>query len=215
MRALGASARSPRAPALTEQLAFYKKGEGAWSALDALARLAQPSSVPLFKERLTDKDPNIRRAAAEGLGRAGDASAAAEMLERRHRRRIGDGAHRDGVRAAEARTQLRGAHRRRYGLAAHGASRRRNTWSSSGRRSRPPCIPHLQESDAGIREGVAEVLGVDRRREGAAAAAGHRRPDRDPNVATAAKRAIERIEPCGDPAARPSTTVRRWPSPAI
>ena len=51
---------------MTEQLAFYKKGEGAWSALDALARLAQPSSIPLFKERLTDKDPKMRRAAAEG-----------------------------------------------------------------------------------------------------------------------------------------------------
>ena len=49
MRALGAI-REPRAvAALTEQLAYYKKGEGAWSALDALARIGSPASVPLFK----------------------------------------------------------------------------------------------------------------------------------------------------------------------
>ena len=60
--------------ALTEQLAFYGKGEGAWSALDALAHIAYPSSVALFRERLTDKDEYLRRAAAEGLARVGDSS---------------------------------------------------------------------------------------------------------------------------------------------
>ena len=59
---------------LTEQLTYYAKGEGAAAALDALAHIAHPSSVPLFKSRLTDKDDFIRRAAAEGLARTGDAS---------------------------------------------------------------------------------------------------------------------------------------------
>ena len=68
MRALGAIREARAVGALTEQLAFYKKGEGAWSALDALAQIGAPASVPLFKERLLDKDPFIRRAAAEGLG---------------------------------------------------------------------------------------------------------------------------------------------------
>src|SRR5262249_31117625 len=40
----------------------------------ALAQIAHSSSVPLFKSRLNDKDPFLRRAAAEGMGRAGDAS---------------------------------------------------------------------------------------------------------------------------------------------
>ena len=31
-----------------------------------------PSSAAVFTERLTDRDPNLRRAAAEGLGRIGD-----------------------------------------------------------------------------------------------------------------------------------------------
>jgi HEAT repeat protein len=81
MRALGAIRDARAAGALTEQLAYYKKGEGAWSALEALGRIGAPASVPIFTERLQDKDPYIRRAAAEGLGRAGDA-ASIDALER-------------------------------------------------------------------------------------------------------------------------------------
>src|SRR4051812_999511 len=54
MRALGAIGDDRAVAALTQQLAFYKKGEGAWSALDALARIASPASVPVFRERLAD-----------------------------------------------------------------------------------------------------------------------------------------------------------------
>src|SRR5579872_4583784 len=81
MRALGAIRELRAAPALTEQFAFYRKGEGAWSALDALAKIGSAASLPLFKERLQDSDPYMRRAAAEGLGRAGDASSL-DALER-------------------------------------------------------------------------------------------------------------------------------------
>jgi HEAT repeat protein len=74
MRALGAIREDRAVQALTEQFNFYGKGEGAWSALDALARIASPSSIPLFKARLADKDPFLRRAAADGLARTGDKS---------------------------------------------------------------------------------------------------------------------------------------------
>ncbi len=74
MRALGAMHERRAVTALTEQFNYYGKGEGAWSALDALAHLADPSSVPLFKAHLADKDPFLRRGSAEGLGRAGDTS---------------------------------------------------------------------------------------------------------------------------------------------
>lgn len=75
MRALGEIGEVTAVTALTEQLEHYRKGEGAWAALDALARIAHPSSVPLFTARLSDRDAFFRRAAAEGLGRAKDASA--------------------------------------------------------------------------------------------------------------------------------------------
>jgi HEAT repeat protein len=69
MRALGDIAEPTAVRALTEQLDHYRKGEGAWSALDGLARIAHPSSLSAFTARLTDKDPQIRRAAVEGLAR--------------------------------------------------------------------------------------------------------------------------------------------------
>ena len=72
MRALGDIGEPTAIRALTEQLDHYRKGEGAWSALDALARIGYPSSVPAFTARLSDKDPFMRRAAAEGLARAKD-----------------------------------------------------------------------------------------------------------------------------------------------
>ena len=46
----------------------------AWSAVDALARIGHASSVAVFKARLADRDAFVRRAAAEGLGRAGASS---------------------------------------------------------------------------------------------------------------------------------------------
>jgi len=75
MRALGEIGDESAVQALTDQLNYHGKGEGAWSALDALARIAHVSSVPVFQERLTDRDPRIRRAAAEGLGRTKEPSA--------------------------------------------------------------------------------------------------------------------------------------------
>jgi HEAT repeat protein len=76
MRALGELRERRAVQALTEQFKYYGKGEGAWSALDALARIADPSSVPLFTSRLADKDPFLRRAALEGLARTADKSQA-------------------------------------------------------------------------------------------------------------------------------------------
>jgi HEAT repeat protein len=75
MRALGMLREERAVTSLTEQLTYYGKGEGAWSALDALARIAHTSSVPVFVERLSDRDPQLRRAAAEGLGRSGSTTA--------------------------------------------------------------------------------------------------------------------------------------------
>jgi HEAT repeat protein len=81
MRALGQIHEESAVQALTQQLEHYRKGEGAWSALDGLARIGHPSSVPVFKARLTDKDPSLRAAAAEGLARTGDTSEVAALEE--------------------------------------------------------------------------------------------------------------------------------------
>jgi HEAT repeat protein len=71
MRALGEIGEVMAVTALTEQLNYYRSGEGAWSAIEGLARIGHGSSVPAFRARLSDRDPYIRRAAIEGLARAG------------------------------------------------------------------------------------------------------------------------------------------------
>ena len=192
MRALGALHDVRAQAALTEQLAFYKKGDGAASALDALAHLAQPSSAPLFKERLADKDPNIRRVAAEGLGRIGDTSAVQELQS---------GATADeseAVRVAMAFALQKLGQNYVTRIVDAMDSPRMTPQAQDYLIELGPSIaqslfPHLQESDAGIREGVAEVLGLigdDKALAPLQAVAG----DRDPNVAAAAKRAIERLK---------------------
>lgn len=80
MRAIGALGEDRAVVALNEQLNYYGRGDGAAAALDALARIAHPSSVQLFTSHLTSREGDLRRAAAEGLGRVGAASAR-EALE--------------------------------------------------------------------------------------------------------------------------------------
>jgi HEAT repeat protein len=192
MRALGTLHDTRAAASLTEQLAFYKKGEGAWSALDALARLAQPSSAPLFKERLADKDPNIRRAAAEGLGRLADGSA----LQQLETGVTADDAETVRIAMAFALQKLGRNYVTRIVDAMDSGrmvSQAQDYLIELGPSIAPSLYPRLQETDAGIREGVADVLGMIGD-EKALASLQAATQDHDPAVATAAKRAIERIK---------------------
>lgn len=70
MRALGAIGEERAAETLSDQLMYYERGDGAWSALHGLAQIGHKSSIPVFKAHLDNRDPRLRRAAAEGLGRA-------------------------------------------------------------------------------------------------------------------------------------------------
>jgi HEAT repeat protein len=192
MRALGAIHEDRAVEALTEQFSYYKKGEGAWSALDALGQIAAPASVPLFKERLHDKDPFLRRAAAEGLGRAGDASAL-DDLERMVT--TDDSAM---VRAASAFALQK--------LGRNYAARIVDLMSNDkvvlqaqgylvelGPAMLSAVTPRLQEPDPSVRAAVADVLGAigDQTTLVALEAATQ---DSDAEVAASAKRAILRIK---------------------
>ena len=159
MRALGAIRETRAVGALTEQFAFYKKGEGAWSALDALAQIGAPASVPLFKERLQDKDQFIRRAATEGLGRAGDA----ESIDTLEKSVTTDES--AMVRLATAFALLK--------LGRNYAARLADMMSSPkvlaqgqeylielGPAMIPTLLPRLQDPDADVREALVDVLGV-------------------------------------------------------
>jgi HEAT repeat protein len=74
MRALGAMRYERGVQALTDLFAYYGKGDAAETALDALAQIAHPTSVPLFTAQLSAKSAALRVAAIEGLARTGDAT---------------------------------------------------------------------------------------------------------------------------------------------
>ncbi len=192
MRALGALGERQAIQALTEQLKFYVKGEGAWSALDGLAHLADPSSVPLFKSRLADRDPFLRRAAAEGLGRSGDTSEVPAM-------EIGAGNDTsDMVRAAMgfALQKLGRNYIPRlveFLNSDKTAPQVADYLLELGPAVAPTLMSHLQDPSPAIRANVATILGAI----GSDATVTALQPltsDQDRAVAQAATRAIDRIK---------------------
>jgi HEAT repeat protein len=191
MRALGAIGEPRAVAALTEQFAYYKKGEGAWSALDALARIGAPASVPVFKEHLQDKDPYLRRAAAEGAGRAGDASSI-ETLERNV---TADESPMVRLASAFALQKLgRNYSARLIDLmsAPKVSAQGQEYLIELGPAIIPALLPRVQDPDADVREAIVDVLGVfgDASTLPVLQAA---TKDREASVAAAAKRAIARI----------------------
>ena len=192
MRALGQLGETRALAALNEQLAFYGRGEGAWAALDALARIGHSSSLPTFTSRLGDKDPFIRRASAEGLARAGVGSDTAAL-------EVGAGNDSsEMVRAAMAFALQKAG--RNY------ASRLADMMDSPKMAQQlaeylielgppivPALLPHLQDPDAAIRGNVAQVLGAIGGDETIEALMPLTQ-DREADVARAATRAIERIK---------------------
>jgi len=191
MRALGAIRDQRALAALTEQFHFYKKGEGAWSALDGLAQIGASVSVPLFKERLDDKDPYIRRAAMEGLGRAGD-TASIEVLERNV---SADESAMARMAAAFALQKLGRQYVARIVdlMAAKAMLQGEDYLVELGASTAPTIVPRLQDPDRELRAAIADVLGVvgDASTIDPLTSAAR---DADPIVANAAKRALARIK---------------------
>jgi hypothetical protein len=178
MRALGEIHDRRAVQALTEQFNFYGKGEGAWSALDALAHLA-------------DRDPFLRRASAEGLGRVRDASEVPAL-------EIGAGNDSsEMVRAAMA-FALQKLGRNYIPRLVESLDSDKDAAQAAaylielGPSISSELVPLLQDPSPAIRANVATVLGV----VGGDAAVAALQPlaqDKDRTVAQAAARALERI----------------------
>ena len=191
MRSLGMLKDERGVTALTEQLKFYGRGEGAWSALDGLARIAHPSSIALFASRLTDRDEYVRRAAAEGLGRAGDKSAIAALET---------GAGNDPSAMVRAAMQYALQKLGRNYVArlieflpdAKTSVQVQDYLFEFGPSIENQLLPSLQEPDEAMRAAIAEVLG--QIGGDASLAALRDLKDRDRDVVQAATRAVERIK---------------------
>jgi HEAT repeat protein len=72
MQALGALRHERAVQGLMDLFAYYEKGEMAETALDAVAHIGHPSSVPLLTLQLASKNDVAKGIAVEGLARAGD-----------------------------------------------------------------------------------------------------------------------------------------------
>jgi HEAT repeat protein len=70
-RGLGAMRYESALQPLTDLFNERVKGDVAVAALDALARIAHPSSVPLFKSQLTSPEAGLRAISVAGLARVG------------------------------------------------------------------------------------------------------------------------------------------------
>ena len=81
MRALGDIRETGAVPALTDQFEFYVRGSAGRAALDALARIGDPASAPLFEAQTGSGYPAHRQSAYEGLARTGTAKVTAPRIE--------------------------------------------------------------------------------------------------------------------------------------
>jgi HEAT repeat protein len=190
MRALGDLREGRAIQALTEQFQFYGSGEFAVAALDGLARIAHPVSVPLFQQQLTSKDARLRRLSAEGLARTGQASLSLPTLESG----LGD---RDKLAALAVAYALQSVGRPSLDrlVEALGDPGRQNQamlyLTELGRPIARPLGGYLQAPDPATRQAVAMVLGVIGG-DDALAALERAKLDPDTEVARAAERAIAR-----------------------
>jgi HEAT repeat protein len=192
MRALGDLHDGRAVKALADQLTFYGKGEGAEAALEALAKIADPSSVPLFKVHLADKDPFLRRASADGLARVGDKSEVSALQT---------GAGNDPsamVRAAMAFALQKLGYNYLARLVDFMTSEKVAPQITAyllelGPSIVPTLLSHLQDPSPAIRANVAEVLGT----LGSPAAESALQPvtqDKDHQVAEAATRSLQQLK---------------------
>jgi HEAT repeat protein len=191
MAALGAMRYDRGLQALSDQFRYYGKGERAAAALDAIARIASPASVPLLAAQLASNDAALRSIAIEGLARTGDASKLAEIKaavanERRDTVLLAaafaavmlSDAAVDPIGDALSRPRLRGQARDYIVTAARGHATR--------------FTRQLQDPDARIRADVVDALGLT----DDPAALPLVEPlvnDRDSRVAHAAERAVVRL----------------------
>lgn len=81
IHALGAMRYIRGVQAVSDLFQYFGKGEPAEAALDAVARIAHPSSAVLLTSQLTSKSAAIRGIATEGLARMGDPAVLASIDE--------------------------------------------------------------------------------------------------------------------------------------
>jgi len=192
MRALGDIGEKRASKALRERFVHDPRGPGGEAALDGLARLADPTSQPVFFEQVASKDADLRRASFEGLARLGDVAAIRAV----ETRTVGE---RDKtVRLARAFALSRDGGRGLTDLVAalpddHRAEQAMAYLVELGRTHVKTLATRLNDPDVAIRGRLVQVFGIVGGPD-ALAALGPTTRDPDPAVARAAEHAIARIK---------------------
>jgi HEAT repeat protein len=192
MDTLGAMRYGRAVDALTQLFQFYGRGGLAEAALDALARIGHPGSIPLFVSQLAAKAAAMRAIAIEGLARAGDSSqmTAIEALK---------GERNDAVifaGAFAAAMLANGPVERIADALSRPASRMRaKQYLTEIAQVRVDRISrYAQDPNPTIRADIADIVGFSEDAAGLPIVEGLA-GDQDEQVALAAKRAIARLRP--------------------
>jgi HEAT repeat protein len=194
MQALGALRYPNSVQALSDQFSYRQRGIDAMAALEALARIGHPTSITIFEELLASSNADMRRLAVEGLASIGNREVLPRLQQMAQTERS------NGVLLAlhYASAKLDGADASLQPLIA--------ALGNPARRSRvlgylldlsmsmgPALAESLKDPSPDVRRLVADVLGFSRSAsvipllEAAA-------KDSDPDVAAAARQAIERLK---------------------
>jgi HEAT repeat protein len=178
--------------ALSERLAYYKRGPEAEAALHALARIAPPGSAAVFRAHLVATDAPMRVMALEGLARLRDRDALSQIssaIQSEHDPAVllagalayytlGSSANLDQL--VQALTTPALSRQARVYLTELGGE------AAEGLR------PYLRRPEPDIRQAVAEVLGLSGD-PGSLAALEAAARDTDPAVAEAVRQALLRL----------------------
>lgn len=179
--------------AITDQLTYYQRGEGARSALAALAKIAHASSQPVFQAHLSNRDPELRVAAIEGLSRIGDTKTVATFVETVNQDES------EAVRAAMAFALYKNGYPHYLGRMIdfmdddRSAAQIQGYLAELGPSVVPVLVPRLQEPDEGVRRHLAAILGV-LGDQTTVSILTPLKQDPDRSVVAAATHAIERIK---------------------
>ena len=194
MQALGHLRYMNAVQALSDQFSFYQKGPDAIAALEGLAGIGHERSVSIFEDALTNSDAAVRRLAVEGLARVGKRDALAKLQQ------MGQ-----GERAAEVLLALHFASARLDSLE---SSLQQLVTSLANESQRPLALGYLldlstlmaprlagslKDPSADVRRLVADALGFSRNPSVIPSLEAAAR-DTDPDVADAARKAIERLK---------------------
>jgi HEAT repeat protein len=194
MQALGQVRHRQAVQALSDQLSYHQRGPDAMAALEGLAGIGHETSASIFEQQLTSSNADMRRLAVEGLARTGNREALATLQQ------MGQSERSNGV--------LLALHFANVKLGTIEPSLQQLVASLADAPHRSTVLPYLFELSqsmapalaeslkdprADVRRLVADVLGFSLDAS-VVSALETATKDSDPDVAAAARQAIERLK---------------------